>query len=309
MPHELVAQAVAHGALMAYDTDGEDEKVDKKQAAKTAVKKVKAKLAAAEIRVVEAQWKTLIDRLRESGTLDNSLAICDVSGSMGSIYASYDPKRPMPILPAVSLSLVLAQLAKPPFDNGFITFSATPQFIQLSANDGLASNVESMIGTHWEMNTDFNAVFLNLLLPLAQKHSLKQEDMIKRLFVFSDMQFDESRGSSRNAANWETNHDHIEKKYKEAGYEMPQIVYWNLAESFKSVPVTGEKKGVALMSGFSPALLKVFMGESKEDAWENVKGDGETETVEEENNNEFTPVNMMRKALLKQSFDGLIVLD
>jgi hypothetical protein len=64
------------------------------------------------------------------------------------------------------------------------------------------------------------------------------------------------------------------------------------------------------MSGFSPALLKVFMGEPEEDAWEDVKGDGETETmVVDTNDDEFTPVNMMKEALSKQSFDGLVVVD
>jgi Domain of unknown function (DUF2828) len=308
MPHELVAQAIQLNTFAAFGNQDEDEKVDRKKAAKTASMKVKAKMGATQKRVVEAQWKTLIDRLRESGTLDNCMAICDVSGSMGSISHMGNPKRPFPILPAVSLSLVLAQLAKPPFDNGFITFSANPQFIQLDPTKGLAENVLSIVKTPWSMNTNFNAVFLDLLLPLAQKNNLKQEDMIKRLFVFSDMQFDSSLGSSKRAAKWETNHDHIEKKYKEAGYEVPQIVYWNLAESFMSVPVTAEKKGVALMSGFSPAMLKVFMGEAEEDAWEKVKDDRETETMGEDDD-EFNPVNIMKKALLKKCFDGLVVVD
>lgn len=50
--------------------------------------------------------------------------------------------------------------------------------------------------------------------------------MVKRLFVFSDMQFDASLVRSREG--WETTHDRIVKAYKRAGYEMPEIVYWNL---------------------------------------------------------------------------------
>jgi hypothetical protein len=74
------------------------------------------------------------------------------------------------------------------------------------------------------------------------------------------MQFD--AGTTGNPAHWETNHDAIEKAYQAAGYEMPQIVYWNLMDRPNATtPVTSERKGVALMSGFSPAMLKVFMGE------------------------------------------------
>jgi hypothetical protein len=114
------------------------------------------------------------------------------------------------------------------------------------------------------------------------------------------------------ASDWETNHDVVEKAYKEAGYEMPQIVYWDLSVGSR---VTKEvesstKKGVAMMNGFSPAMLKVFMGEEDEVAeWEKVDEDGETATVVENNEDEFNPVNVMKKALMKTSFGGLVVVD
>lgn len=37
----------------------------------------------------------------------------------------------VPILPALALSLVTPRLAKPPFANNFITFSAQPEFVEL----------------------------------------------------------------------------------------------------------------------------------------------------------------------------------
>ena len=51
--------------------------------------------------------------------------------------------------------------------------------------------------------------------------------MVKRLFVYSDMQFDASQYKD-SESGWETTHDRIVKAFKEAGYEMPEIVYWNL---------------------------------------------------------------------------------
>jgi len=92
--------------------------------------------------------------------------------------------------------------------------------------------------------------------------------MIKRIFVFTDMQFDASQYSVHHyhhadAVDWETNHDVIERAYKEAGYEMPQIRCtgtYRIREITLAItaPVTGEQKGVALLNGFSPSLLKVF---------------------------------------------------
>jgi hypothetical protein len=296
MPHELVQQAVSLAGPQYEPARGTK---------KPTVADLKRKLALMQVRVVEAQWQTMIERLRESGLLENSMAICDVSGSMGSL--SYRAKGPVePIFPAISLSLVLSQLAKPPFSNAFITFSRKPKFHQLDPSQGLVKTVYNMARAEWEMNTDLNAVFLNLLLPLAVKHQVKQEDMIKRLFIFSDMQFDDGAGTCADPAHWQTNHDAIEKAYAAAGYAVPEIVYWNLDRANATTPVTGERKGVALMSGFSPAMLKVFMCEiDAEDAeeWEDAKD----EPVKEKT--VFDPIGMMKKALLRKSYEALIVVD
>lgn len=309
LSHELLGDAVK-----SYD-DAEWEPVP----GKPNLKDVHARLAKAQLRAIELQWKAMVDRLRDAGTLDNAIAICDVSGSMGTIDESFNKRRPSPIWPALALSLTLAQLAKPPFANCFITFSATPQFVQLDPSKSLNHLVQGMVTSGWSTNTNLNAVFLDLLLPLAIKNGLKQEDMIKRLFIFSDMQFDDStrdvyayvnnpRATEAPAAEWETNHDVIEKAFKAAGYELPEIVYWNLDAETTTTPVLHDRKGVALMSGYSPAMMKVFLGEADEvaeEGWEAVNASD----VEPVKAKEFNPVNVMKKALLKKSYDGLIVVD
>ena len=300
MPHELVRQAIE---LRGSPFEG------LRRTKKLTIADLKRKLAETQVRVVEAQWKTMIERLRESGSLDNSIAICDVSGSMGSLGHTPKGCRIPPIYPAVSLSLVLAQLAKPPFNNAFITFSSRPAFHRLDPSRGLVDTVRNMSRADWEMNTDLNAVFLKLLLPLAIKHGVKQENMIKRLFIFSDMQFDDGARTSADPANWKTNHDAIERAYTAAGYLVPEIVYWNLMDRTNATtPVTSECKGVALMSGFSPAMLKVFMGEiDPEDAeeWEDVKDDAQPEKEKPV----FDPITVMKKALLRKSYESLVVID
>ena len=314
LPHELVAQIIALNKPHRVSIGG---KKSNNFSSIPAVVEARKAMAEVQSRVVEVQWKTLIDSLREAGTLDNCIAVCDVSGSMGSITEKYDKNNVSPIFASISLSLVLASLAKPPFDAGFITFSARPQFLQVNLQQSLQEQVTFMADTRWGQNTDFRAVFVDLLLPLAVKNKIKPDDMIKRLFVFSDMQFDESQGdffSDKTATSWETTYDFIEDAYKKAGYEVPQMVFWDLnGRSIpKTVEVESDRKGVAMMSGFSPAMLKVFMGEEEEKGseWEEVMTVDETSTVTVvEKEDEFNPFNVMKKALLRKTFDGLVVVD
>lgn len=304
LPHKLVAQAIE----MSEPPDA--------RKGTPAMREFKRRLAETRLRVVEAQWKTLLDNLREAGALENSLAVCDVSGSMGRLEAKNNRRHTAPILPAVALSLVLASISTPPFAGGFITFSARPQFVAVDLAQPLHEQVSEMAGADWGMTTNLRAVFVDLLLPLAVRHAVRPEDMVKRLFVFSDMQFD----ACQRGAPWETNYDAIAAAYARAGYEVPQIVYWDLssAKGNRTVEVEGTRKGVAMMNGFSPAMLKVFMGEDKgeidaveEVEWESVDVDGGSTTVVEVEDKEedFTPINVMKKALLRASYDGLVVLD
>ncbi|KIO10296.1 hypothetical protein M404DRAFT_13666 [Pisolithus tinctorius Marx 270] len=225
-------------------------------------------LAATQLHVVEAQWAMLLSRLCKTGTLDNCIAVCDVSGLMGLVHYvrhvgwrfSVDP-----IWPVLSLSLIIARLAKPPFQDAFITFS--------------------------------------LILPLAVKHKVPRDEMIKRVFVFSDMQFNDLHDNS--SRDWKTNHDVIEQAYRGAGYDVPEIIYWDLSSTGHypgiTVPVTVEREGIAMLSGYSPSLLQTFMDVDED--WEVV--DREGDKVKQA----FTPEGMMNKDLQKKSFEPLVVVD
>ncbi|MCI54054.1 plant/T31B5-30 protein, partial [Trifolium medium] len=82
-----------------------------------------------------------------------------------------------------------------------------------------------------------------------------EDQMIKRIFVFSDMEFDQASVNS-----WETDYQAITRKFTEKGYgsAVPQIVFWNLRDS-KATPVPAIQKGVALVSGYSKNLLTLFL--------------------------------------------------
>ncbi|KIJ11000.1 hypothetical protein PAXINDRAFT_16090 [Paxillus involutus ATCC 200175] len=274
-----------------------------------AMREQRRKLAETQAHVVEAQWATLLARLREAGELDDCMAVCDVSGSIGFIRKTTLPsKSPFevdPIWPALSLSLILARLAKPPFADSFITFSSQLRVVALdpkSKKVSLGATIQATMHSDWGMNTDLNAISLKLILPLAIKNKVPKDEMIKRIFVFSDIQFD-CAFTEYDPANWKTNHDVVERAYREAGYEVPEIVYWNLSRRSITAPVTGEMEGVALLSGYSPSLLKVFMAVEEEEDFEVL--DNSREKVKQK----FTPEEIMRKVLGRSSYNGPVVVD
>ncbi|KAF3933685.1 hypothetical protein ABW19_dt0201068 [Dactylella cylindrospora] len=302
LPHEILMR------LMEYDADLQALKIREKHLNPekypdvAEIHRMRREFTNGQISLATSQWRTLVDRLRESGSIENSLAICDVSGSMGMLCEWKDRRNPPPLFSALAMSLLLASISKPPMNSGFITFSESPEFLRLDGS--LIDMMNFMVKSDWGMNTDLKKVFTGLILPLAKKNNIKQEDMIKRLFIFTDMQFD--HGGADTAA-WDTNYDEIVKEYEAAGYEMPEIVYWDLGK-YDTVEVQANRKGVAMMKGFSAAMMKVFMGEDEGEAT-SAAGSDEGRVKEKKENDEFTPLNVMKKALMRPSFDGLVVLD
>ncbi|KAH9868790.1 hypothetical protein J1614_007864 [Plenodomus biglobosus] len=263
--------------------------------------------------LINGQWETLVKRVRDAGNLDSSIAICDVSGSMsGPVFKD----NSCPMDSAIGLSLLIAETTAPPFGNGFITFAEVPRYVPLSstadAPKGLVERVKHVSSADWGMNTNFTAVFEDVILPMAVANKLKQEDMIKQVFVFSDMQFDHSHDSND---RWTTSYDRIKAKYKEAGYEMPRLVFWNLAATATEKPVTVDDSDTALVSGYSQGMLKAFL---ESGAFENVEKVVE-EDVEGEGGGEYMtevkkvsrmePMDLVRKAVESEAYGMLEVVD
>jgi len=76
--------------------------------------------------------------------------------------------------------------------------------------------------------------------------------------VFSDMQFDQARKSG--VGPWETGYERIKRKYNELGYEVPELVYWNLASRHAvGKPATAQTEGVTIMAGGGAGTMKAFL--------------------------------------------------
>lgn len=261
-------------------------------------------------RIYDQQWQTLVDSLRTdpSVNLGSALAVCDTSASMlGAVNT--------PIIPmdgSIGLSLLIAELAKPPFGDILITFDEHPSVVNVERTKTFSERCIEVLNAVAGYNTNFLAVFVDLLLPIAKRHNIAKEDMVKRLYVFSDMEFDNFPGNHE----WETTYERIKSEYTKAGYDVPELVWWNLAgvrpydyepeEAGAPAPVTKEEEGCAMLCGYSAALMKTFLeGNARSQKAEDV------ENAEEENSEgeAFNPLNTMKEAIGHASFKDLVVID
>ena len=117
----------------------------------------------------------------------------------------------------------------------------------------LVQKYQTMARSSWDMSTNLEGAF-KAILNLATENNVPQEDMPKTLLILSDMQFNQCIANPEASAM-----QMIKDMYAMAGYEVPQVVFWNLHASGNS-PVKYNEAGVALISGFSPAIMGSVLG-------------------------------------------------
>lgn len=219
--------------------------------------------------VSNEQWKALPNYLE--GSTENILSVVDVSGSMNSVSVSGSVTA---LDVAISLGIYVSERMNGVFKDQFITFSSTPALLKLAGN--LSQRYDQMSESQWNMSTDVGAVF-NLILNAAVKNSVPEDQMPTKILILSDMEFD---ACTNRANNTVSAMEYIEEKYKTAGYKLPQVVFWNLNGRSGNSPVTYNKIGTALISGFSPTIVKSVLG-----------GD------------EMTPISIMLKTVMISRYD------
>lgn len=203
--------------------------------------------------VAQAMWSSLPDYIGEE---ENSIAVVDVSGSMSG--------TPMEV--AIGLGIYLAERAKGVFKDRFITFSANPQMQKVAGND-IAAKVSGLKRAAWDMNTDIEKTF-KLILDAAVTNKISQEDMITKLYIISDMEFDAATngnggwGSRSNSCSTpdKTLFQDIELKFRQAGYKMPNLVFWNVDARGQQFPMSMDERGFQMVSGYSPSIFKSLVG-------------------------------------------------
>ena len=265
----------------------------------------------------------MVDSIASSSTskLSNCLAVADVSGSMGYFAGGHsDKKHPQPIHVCIALTLLLGELSAAPWNGSFLTFSTEPSIEHIDTSLPLSQRASTLSRALWAGSTNFYKVF-DLILDTAKRNKLATDQMIERLFVFSDMQFDEASAYQPYGA---TEYQKIKAKFAEAGYVIPELVFWDLAagrmdgEQPTNHPAQADERGVAMMSGFSGAAMKYFLRgtipqASQEDEWEEVEdgASGSTKVVKSQDE-EATRKNAhehMMAVIGAECFKNVVVVD
>jgi hypothetical protein len=207
-------------------------------------------------KAIEQLWKAL-----PSYELSNTLVVADGSGSMltqvgtTGVYA---------LEVAVALAIYCAEHNSGEFYNKYITFSHTPKFVQFTDDMTLRGKMQEA-GKHNEVaDTNVEAVF-DLILRTAMNKHVPQEDFPRNVLIISDMEFNQATGNG-----WSDDDPAVDLKFKKlfeviadkyatAGYKLPRLVFWNVNSRTCGIPITENAAGIALVSGFSPAIMKMIM--------------------------------------------------
>lgn len=186
---------------------------------------------------IEAQWKALPDYVGQDA---NAIVIADTSGSMSG----------RPICSAVGLAIYFAQRNTGAYHNMWMSFSNDSR-VQLLKGDKLYEQLTGLDTEHWDGNTNLEKAFMHIL-DIAIKNNIPSDEMVKSLIIISDMEIDYCVGQ------WSF-YDEMRNRYAQAGYEIPNVVFWNVNSRHDIFHVDKDRKGVQLCSGQSASTFKQLM--------------------------------------------------
>lgn len=217
---------------------------------------------------IEELWKNL----KNIPTTGNTMVVVDGSGSMetrigGSSIEAIDVSR--------SLGIFFSERCTGEFKDKVIEFSSTPQYIDLSHCKTLADKKSVMCQYDDCSNTNLEKVF-DLILWTAVNNKLPQEELPQRILIVSDMEFDNATtirdyyNHDNVMSQYKTLFETIKERWIQAGYTMPEIVFWNVNSRTQTIPVQSNEVGVKLVSGFSINNVKMILS-GEIDPWKALK--------------------------------------
>lgn len=227
-------------------------------------------------KVFDAMWKALPDYF-DGHESESALVMADVSGSMLDCgRACKSGISPMDV--SVSLAIYCASKCKGPFKDMFMTFTSRPDLVCIDSTKNIVDIVEDVRSADWGGSTNL-AGAMQLILDTAIYGKCSNEDLPKKLYIISDMQFDNActvRDPNELLARrpyhqfYISQHSmteyggslmqQIRKKFEDAGYTMPNIVYWNVRASHCGMFQESRfGTNCAMVSGYSAQLFKAVM--------------------------------------------------
>src|SRR5574341_7994 len=191
-------------------------------------------------KTIEAMWQNLPNYFGEEER--QVLVVVDTSSSMNVIVSG----RISAMDVSVGLGLYCAQRNQGAFHNYVLTFNDDSHLVKLKGKN-LKDDVFKTYSLSWGGSTNLQSAF-NSILKMAVENNISQEDMPTDILVISDMEFNQ-------ACTRHTNLEHAKKQYKDIGYVLPRITFWNVNSRNNQVPATQDEDGVLLVSGFSAETI------------------------------------------------------
>lgn len=210
-----------------------------------------------------AMWDQLPNYMDNTSNI-RILPMCDFSGSMNGL----------PLMISMSLGMYISERNEGAFKNAFLTFSSKPKLQYFSSNATIADRIRQMILCN-EQSTNLEAAF-KLILDNAKSVNVQKSDMPTHILIISDMEFDRASNYRHTAMEM------IKNEYMESGYDMPNIIFWNVNSRTNNIPIRFNTNGVGLISGASPSILKAVLS-------------GEVE-----------PLQIMKRAIVKERYIKLL---
>ena len=215
---------------------------------------------------LEGMWKALPDMIPDDKGM---LVVCDCSGSMQSGIGSNTNMRCIDV--AMSLAIYCADHLKGAFANKYITFSADPHIVRFNDNDSLCNKLRKTLECQDCSNTNLEKVF-DLILKTAIDNHSPQSDLPERILIVSDGEFDSMCDADNilGCYGWTSSRKRVDKtfmqsiakRFKNAGYKMPTIVFWRVNMSNKTaLPFKMDDRGAIMVSGYSTNLLKMVLSD------------------------------------------------
>ena len=200
---------------------------------------------------LEGLWKALPDTVKGCG---NTIVVADGSGSMTTTVGGTNVTA---LDVANALAIYFAERSSGQFKDNYITFSRRPQLVDLSKGKNLREKIQIALRHDEVADTNVEAVF-DLILTTAITNGMRQDELPENILIISDMEFNRCAYASRGNLDARL-FQVIAKKYADAGYKLPRLVFWNVNSRSGAIPIKENDLGVALVSGFSTNIVKMVM--------------------------------------------------
>lgn len=226
--------------------------------------------------LAELMWQKLAEEgFQNDWGLEDCIVVADGSGSMCAKVSGSTSVSALEV--CNSLAIYFAEQLKGVFHNKAITFSHTPQFIDLEPGKTLKEKLEIMLAHNEVANTNIEAVF-DMLLAMAVSAQVPEEELPKQVLVISDMEFDMATQPEYDwrSGTWVGNRfgealfEQISEKYKKAGYTMPRLIFWNVCGRTDTIPMVDNESGICLLSGFSQNAVKIAGDKEVKDPYQSL---------------------------------------